>query len=96
MADTLVKRPGESKRYNFDFTNLLATGDAIDAIVSISADTPDGADALSIGAGSISSPIVQARISGGSHGYTYEVTAKVTTEDGDTHEDCGLLEVVEC
>lgn len=96
MPTTLTKRPAESRLYNLDFAELLATGETLLTIVSVAADTPDGATALTLSGTAISGTKVQVRIAGGTALYTYEITATVTTSDGNTLQDCGLPEVAEC
>ncbi len=92
MADEILdKQPGESRRYDIDFAPLLATSDAIDAVTSVTG-SPSG---LTIGGAAISSPKIQVRISGGTDGVLYQITAKVTTTGGDALETEARLRVEE-
>ncbi len=87
--EILTKQPSESKRYDIDFTPLLATGDVINAVTSVTG-SPDG---LTIGSASISSPLIQFRVSSGLDGVLYKITAIITTTGGDTLETEGRLRV---
>ena len=89
----LTKRPNENRLYAFDFTNLLGTSETISTVASVTADTPSGADALTIGSTSISGANAQVRLSGGTDGYTYTVTCQITTSASNTLEDVGRLKV---
>ncbi len=92
MADEiLTKQPTESRRYNIDFAPLLATGDAVDAVTSVTG-SPSG---LTIGSAAISSPLIQVRISAGTGGVLYQITAIVTTTGSDTLETEARLRVEE-
>ena len=86
---TRVKQPSESRFYNFDFTSKLRTGDALTGSPTVTG-APTG---LTIGVPSLSSPLVQVRISGGVDGITYKLTALATTTQGDTLEVDGRLQV---
>ncbi len=92
MADEiLTKQPSESRLYDIDFAPLLATSDTVSAVSSV-IESPSG---LTIGAASISSPLIQFRVSGGADGVLYQITAKVTTTGGDTLETEARLRVEE-
>lgn len=83
------KDPGESKLYTMDWTASLNTG----ATVSTSTWTvPPGltnvADAIVTG-----SKQTSVQISGGTDGQDYEVLNEVTTSDGETLRQAGLLRV---
>lgn len=96
MAALLIKRPDESRLYNLNFAALLATGESITGVTAVTADAPDGADALTISGITYSATKAQFRLEGGTDGYTYDVKATVTTSDGNTLVDCGELEVTDC
>lgn len=93
MAD---KTSAESKIYDFNFVNDLATGETITGLTSITANTPSGATALTITGPVFSSPKAQCRIAAGTAGYTYHITVTVTTSDGNTLQQCCDLRVVPC
>jgi hypothetical protein len=91
MPDILVKQPAESRRYTIDFAGLVATGDSISAISSLTA-APSG---LTITEQAIASPKIQFRVASGTDGIRYKLTALVATTDGDTLEGEGDLDVVD-
>lgn len=84
-----TKQPSESRLYDIDFAPLLATGDTIGAVTSVTG-TPSG---LTIGSAAISSPLIQFRVSSGLDGILYKITAIITTTGGDTLETEGRLRV---
>lgn len=88
---TLVKQPAESLDYYIDFTNLLASGDSLSSINTVTG-TPTG---LTIASTAISGTKVSMQISGGTDGTIYLVEANVDTTLGNTHEDGGYLFVTE-
>lgn len=86
----LIKQPSESRVYAVNFRNLLAPGDSIDDVTSVSASP---AAELTIGTPVIASPRVKFRIEDGNVGTSYKITVVVTTTNGDTLEGDGDLEV---
>lgn len=86
-GEILEKQPSESRLYDIDFDPLLATGDSITSVTSV-ATLQAG---LTIGAASIASPKIQVRISSGTDGTLYKITAIVVTSNGDTLETDVLL-----
>lgn len=93
--ETLIKRPNESRAYNIDFVNLLAVGPPAETITTVSSVTGSPAG-LTITSPIISGTKVQVRISGGTNGIEYVITANIITSDGNTLEDCGTLLVLIC
>lgn len=93
MALVLQKQPAESRLYTMDFTNLLASSEAITGVSSTTG-APSG---LSFGTATISGDgkKVQVRISSGADGVTYKVTILVTTDSSNTLEGDGHLSVVD-
>lgn len=89
---TLIKQPSESRVYSINFRALLAPGDALDEVVSL---TTDPAAQLTLGTPVVASPRVKVRIEDGVAGTTYQVTCVASTTGGDTLEAEGLLEVVD-
>ena len=88
MADTYIKQPSETRIYSVDFVNLLAGGDSLSAVSSVTA-TP--ADELMIGYTSISDATVQFTIGDGDNGTKYKIEVIVTTTNGETLEGDGFL-----
>ena len=90
LADQiLVKQPAESRRYEFDFSNLLAVGETVTGVTSVSA-TPTG---LTIASENVNSDAdgCTAQISVGTDGTRYTVVAVVTTSDSNTLEGQAIL-----
>lgn len=87
---SLIKQPGESRLYEFDFSPLLAAGEVLTGVTSVTV-TPDGLT-LS-GSAAYSGATVQQRIAGGTTGTRYVVTVVVTTSLGNTLEVEGILQV---
>jgi hypothetical protein len=90
---SLVKQPSESRLYQMDFSGNMTSGEAITAVVSFTADTPEGADALVISEITGSGQVASARIAGGEAGFKYKVTVRVTTDGGNTLEAEGILQL---
>jgi len=98
MAEELYKQPSESRLYHFVFTNLLASGEALDTIVSvvqINYGKITGSDDLSILTQVKSTDTVQVRLAAGTAGESYKLTAIATTDAGNTLEVDGILHVKE-
>ncbi len=79
--------PEESRAYDFDFTNDLASGETIssttitaDSGITVSGDTLDG-----------TSKIVQVTLTGGTAGVDYHVACKVTTSAPQTIKRTGIV-----
>lgn len=91
MPDTLVKQPSESRVYDMDFSNLLATSESINSVDSTTG-TPSG---LTFGTATIDATgkIAQVRISSGADGTTYKVTYQITTDQSNVLEGEGYLHV---
>lgn len=84
---TLEKQPSESLVYDMEFLGRLDDDETLTAVSSVTA-TPSG---LTIGTASYSGTRAQFRISGGSSGVKYKVTAVVTTSASNTIEGEGYL-----
>lgn len=92
MSDEiLTKQPGESRLYDIDFAPLLATGDTLSSVTSVAT----AQAGLTIGSPSLATPKVQVRISSGTDGTLYKLTAIVVTTNGDTLETDVFLRVEE-
>jgi len=85
MSTVAVKKPNESSKiYTFDFSPLLnAAGLTISTIVSV---TPDSGLTVDSNALSSDSKKINIRVSSGTAGSLYKVTAQFTTSDGQTLE----------
>ena len=92
-----VKRPGESRLYDFDFTKLLSTGETIASVTSVTQTNRGnvaGSSDLTIGAPSDDgASLAQARISAGTDGEDYCLEAEVVTSGGNTLICAGYLYV---
>lgn len=92
----LTKQPSEDRLYEMDFAALLASGETISSVSSITQSARgnvQGSTSLSIGTGSASGSNVRFRISGGTDGEDYKITVVVTTSQGNTLEGDGWLYV---
>lgn len=86
---TLVKQPSESRVFEFDFGAKLSSGESLNgAAVSVA---PSG---LTLGAPAYSGNKAQIRISGGTAGVTYKLTAVVNTSLSNILEEDGNLKVI--
>ncbi len=92
MSDEILdKQPTESDLFDIDFEPKLATGDTVTAVTSVTT----AQAGLTIGVPTFSTPLVQVRISGGTDGILYKITAIVTTANGNTLETDVFLRVEE-
>ena len=93
----LVKQPSENRLYDIKFVQELRTGDTISTVISVVAvaqgEVIEVTPLAIADSPAHSDTIVQPRISGGTHGERYKVTAKITTTGGDTLEVDTILEV---
>lgn len=89
---TLQKQPSESRVYIIPFLGLLVEGDEVTAITSVSS-SPTG---LTVGSSVINADgtSVGVRLSGGTAGTVYKITAVVTTLLSNTLEAEGYLKVL--
>ena len=93
---TLIKRPGESILFTFDFTALLNSGETISSVSSVTQINPNSPDAADLTLGSPTdndAAYAQCRISGGTDGYTYPVICTVTTSASNTRQDWVQIKV---
>ncbi len=86
----LIKQPSESRVYAIDFQKLLASGDSVKTISSL---TTSPAAQLTLSSQRIVTPKVLVRVQDGVAGTLYAITCIVTTTLGDTLEGEGELEV---
>lgn len=87
---TLTKQPAESRLFEMDFAAMLATGETLSSVSSVTA-APAGLTLT--GAASASGTSAFQRIEGGTAGVTYRVTFVVVTSNGNTLEGEGNLAV---
>jgi len=87
----LQKQPSDSLILFIEFEEMLATGDSLAAITSVSEATA----VITIASTSISGTQVRGTYSGGVDGGIYHIVATVTTTDGETLEADVYLHVVE-
>lgn len=96
MATEFEKQPGESKLYQFDFTNGLEDSETISSINSltfVNLGRVDGSSDITISGQTISSKFVQCRIAEGQDHEEYQVTCKVTTTLSNILELDGILHI---
>lgn len=96
FTQTLEKYASESRKYDFDFTNLLSDKDAISSVSSITDSVYEGSETtgLTVGDGSVNDPVVEVDISAGTGGVTYKLTCTVSTANGNTLVLVGYLKVL--
>lgn len=87
---SLIKQPAESRLFSMDFSALLASGETISSVSSVTA-LPSGLTLVNpaVAAGTRA----QQRISGGTDKVAYKVTIRVVTSAGNTLEGEGILQV---
>ena len=88
-TQSLIKQPGESRLYKMDFAPLLAVGETITSIASITS-TPTG---LTVSASAFDGVFAEARISAGTDGVRYKLTFVVGTSASNILESEGVLQV---
>lgn len=92
-----VKRPGESRLYDFDFSKLSSSGETISTVAGVTQTkrgNVTGSSDLTIGSPSTdNASLVQVRISGGTDDEDYCLEAEVVTSDGNTLICAGYLYV---
>lgn len=91
-ANTLIKDPDESQLYSVDFVNLLASGESLSTVSSVTSSPSD----LTISGETISGTKVVFRAAAGSSGSIYDIIVTVTTSNSNTKQDCVKLLVQSC
>lgn len=87
--DVLVKQPWEDRLYDIPFDQELRAGDTISTVTSVTQANQGKVAAsgdLSIGTGATDGSAVQVRISAGTVGEHYKITARAVTTLGDRIE----------
>lgn len=87
VPQTLTKQPSESRIYDMSFSANMIAAEAISSVTSIVA-TPAG---LTLGPPTFSGTRLQVRISGGTTGVLYKLTAVVVTSLANILEGDGYL-----
>ena len=100
--NTLTKQPTEIVTYTMNFLYAISTGDALSAVTSVTA-SPTGGVTITSPSLKIeqstptliytTAPVIQFTVAGGTNGTIYEITATVTTVNGETLVGVGLLNV---
>lgn len=88
-VQTLIKQPAESRLYSMDFSNLLAPGETLSSVTSVTADVAG----LTLGSPTCSGVFAYSQISSGTADVRYKVTFVVVTSAGNTLEGEGTLQV---
>jgi hypothetical protein len=90
-----TKDPDETVIYTMDWTNRLNSGASVSSINATTGavGSPSGLTFASTSIVSGSTVKTSTKISGGTNGTDYTVTWTVTTSDGETLEESGLLRV---
>jgi hypothetical protein len=86
----LYKQPSETKIFDIEFADQLASGDSLSSITSV----VEGTSVITIASTSITGTKVRGTYSGGVDGTTYHIVAKVVTTNGETIEVDVFLAVV--
>jgi hypothetical protein len=91
-TESLIKQPAESRVFSMNFAAMLAAGETLAGVTSV---TYTGGDALLTlsGPAAYSGAVAQQRILGGTDGMEYKVTFIVTTSQGNILEGEGVLQV---
>jgi len=87
---SVIKQPAESRLFTMEFAALLATGETLAGVTSV---TDDPTGTLTLTGETYSGSQASVRIAGGTDGVTYKITFVVTTSAGNTLEAEGLLKV---
>ena len=89
----LEKQPGEARYYSMDFSNLMVTGETIQAQTVVSELRGGGTSDLTINNTSISGQTVIMKIAGGTDRHVYRVQATITTSGDQTLQGDGILKI---
>jgi hypothetical protein len=96
--ESLTKQSYEKLAYDFEFADVMSTGEEIDSVVSVvwtACGVVTGASALTASTPTSSEQTAQSVVEGGTHGESYKGTAKVIGTTGQKYELEGLLEVID-
>lgn len=95
MTTTLIKQPAEGKTYDFQFAPVMPDGRTLASasVVQVNENRVSGSSALVLGSVTVSGTLAQVKVSSGTDGERYKLTASGTDNVGDTHEIEGFLAV---
>lgn len=88
---SVIKQPTESRLYTMDFSGVMAPGETILSITSVTVDKTT-VPALSISGQVFSGVLAQFRLAAGQAGTRYKVTVIVVTSAGNTLEGEGFVQ----
>ena len=95
--EKLEKQEAERRYYSMDFSSLMATGETITSITSITSEDRDGENTsdLVIGAEVINGQTVEMWISGGTKFHVYRVEITIVTSTTAILQGDGLIEILD-
>jgi hypothetical protein len=88
---TVIKQPSESRLFTMEFAALLADGETVTGITSVTV-APVTASPLTASGNTFAGTQIQFRLAGGLETTRYKVTAIITTSSGNTLEGEGLVQ----
>lgn len=88
--ETLVKQPGETLTFDFDFSNLLSSGETLTGTPAVTVQSGSG---LSLGTPTIEGRTVKVAVGDGVNGSDYIVQCSVATSLGNVRQMDGRLQV---
>lgn len=91
--ETLVKQPAESRAFTMDFSALLASGETLTAVSTVTIAPVTASPLTASGVATVSGASAQQRLTGGLAGTKYKVTFVVTTSLSNILEGEGYLNV---
>ena len=92
--ERVVKQPSEVRQYIMTFANILASGETISTIVSVTHEVRGGGTSdLTVYNEVATTNEVSTWISGGTNNVTYRIEITVTTSEGQTLEGDGIISV---
>lgn len=90
----LCKQPAEKRKFSMDFSQLLATGEILTSIASVTSETIDeGSSDLTITGTTINGSKVEMFIADGTSGLTYRIEVTVNTNGSQILQGDGILYV---
>lgn len=99
MANTFTKQPAEQYPIAFDYFEKLPAGTELSSGIASAVDTSDDSDAsntvLQSTIATISGTQARIGVQAGTSGKTYQITCKVTLDDGSILEDEATMTVTE-
>lgn len=90
----LCKQPAEKRKFSMEFSQLLASGETITSIASVTSETIDGNTSdLTITGQTINGSKIEMFIADGTSGLTYRVEITVNTNGSQILQGDGILYV---